>query len=266
VKFQKLDQKQTPQVVALVILVIGVFGWAGYSAISSAAPPKKKPTQTSRVNETVQLAKAPDSVVGNSATGVPGSPADAANTAAGVAAAEGAAIAGGPVPSPIPGGAPLPSIYSPDPFRSLVPAQPKTGRTKSASTPESRPSTNRRTALNKLFGLPGVEGAFPGLNGDADVRPAPPAPPVRPELELTGVIDAEKGGTDMALVVIDDQQRILQVGDMLSNNYRVKKIGLDGVLLVCGKDRFFVAVGKKTEPAQSKSEDGAAVIAPILRS
>lgn len=264
-KFQKLDQKQTPQVVALVVLVIGVFGWAGYSAISSAAPPKKKPTQTSLGNETVQIAKAPENVVGNSRTGVPGSPADPANIAAGVAAAEGAATTGGPVPSPIPGGAPLPSIYSPDPFRSLVPSQPKSGRTgKSAGS--LAPSKPVRTARNLPFRLPGSEGMWSGPGGSAEVRPAPPAPPVRPELELTGVIDAEKGGTDMALVVIDDQQRILQVGDMLPNNYRVKKIGLDGVLLVCGKDRFFVTVGKKTEPAQPKSEDGAAILAPTLRS
>ena len=121
-------------------------------------------------------------------------------------------------------------------------------------------------AINKLFGgLPGVDGAFPGLSGDAQVRPAPPAPPARPDLQLTGVIDAEKGGTDMALVIIDDQQRILQVGDRLPNNYRVAKIALDGVLLVSGKDRFFVTVGKKTEPAEAKPEEGAAA-APTLRS
>jgi hypothetical protein len=122
-------------------------------------------------------------------------------------------------------------------------------------------------ARNLPFGqLPGAEGLWPGTGGDAAVRPAPPAPPARPELLLTGVIDAEKGGTDMALVIMEDQQRILQVGDKLPNNYRVAKIGLGGVWLVSGKDRFFVAVGEKTEPATPKSDDGAAAIVPTVRS
>ena len=262
-KFQKLDSKQTPQVVILVVLVIGVFGWAGYSAISGAAPPKKKPTVAADT-ATVQVAKAP-SDVSTPVDGAAGGPADAAQATGAAAAAESAATSGAPLPPPIPGGAPLPSVYSADPFRSLVPDSGKA--TVRTAPKEGTPRTNRRLALNKMLRLPGADGVYPGSGPEGEAsRPAPPPLPERPELELTGVIDAEKGGTDMALVTIDDQQRILQVGDVLPNNYRVAKIRLDGVLLVSGKDRFFVALGKKTEPAVAKPEEGAALVAPVVRS
>jgi hypothetical protein len=260
VKFQKMDQKQGPQVIILVVVAVGVFGWVGFSAINGAAPPKKQPTKTAEGSEPVRVAQAPANVLNG---GGPGSP--ATGTAA-VTAAEGAATSGAALPSPIPGGAPLPGIYSADPFRSLVPAQSKTQPAPSAPHRASS-GANRRMAISKLFGgLPNVGDAFPGLAGGDVTKPAPPAPPARPELELTGVIDAEKGGTDMALVTIDQQQRILQVGDVLPNNYHVAKIALDGVLLVSGKDRFFVALGKKTEPAVGKPAESPATALPSVRS
>jgi hypothetical protein len=89
----------------------------------------------------------------------------------------------------------------------------------------------------------------------APEKPAPPPPPVRPELAVNGIIDAE-GGKDMALVAMGEKQRILRVGDKLPNNYRVKRIGMDGVLLVHARDRYFVELGAKEEPAAGAQGKG----------
>lgn len=202
-KFQKIDQKQVPQVAALSVLCVAVLGYGAYSFLSG------RPS---------------------------GSPAAAAAPSAELAQ---------PAPTPTrvaSTGSPAPAVsgqYNSDPFRPAIKVQQgqPAPRSQAQPTPDFRPEPR---PLDWPGEAPPRE--FPGAL-DPDRPVAPPAPE-RPAVVVTGVIDAREG-VDMALVQLGTDRRIVQVGDVLGNNYRVKRIGLDGVLLVNGKDRFFVGLGAK---------------------
>jgi hypothetical protein len=49
-------------------------------------------------------------------------------------------------------------------------------------------------------------------------------------------------------VELGNEQRITEVGDVIEG-YTVKRIGLDGILLVNGRDRFHVGVGPQDQVA-----------------
>ena len=130
-----------------------------------------------------------------------------------------------------------PSGYNPDPFRSrsVKPVEP---------VPPKPPVVEPPPPQGPYLPPGGADGGG-GFQGGPPVVAPPPAP-VRPTLSVTGIIDVE-GGMDMALVEMNAKQQIVQVGDMV-DKYRVKRIGLDGVLLVNGKDRFFVALASPDQP------------------
>jgi len=79
--------------------------------------------------------------------------------------------------------------------------------------------------------------------------PVPVTPPERPNVSVTGIIDTE-GAPGMALISVASDQRIIQVGDVLPQNYRVKRIWNNGIELVNGRDRFFVALGEGSQAAK----------------
>jgi hypothetical protein len=222
-KFQKLDPKQMPQVIALGVISLGAVGYAGFTFLS-AKPPKKH--------------KAP--IQNAQAENPPVTPPDAE---------------GGPTDPTQPGVPPPPGQYNPDPFRPQVKLEPD----KPAKPGRSRDPGPRGGGVEPDRGGPDWPGEAlpadprgPSPEGPAGgTRPVPsqpvqPAGPQRPELFVTGIIDAEDGA-DMALVELDQKHRIIQVGDVVGNNYRVVRIGMEGVLLQNGTDRYFVALGNKSQ-------------------
>lgn len=218
-KFQKLDQKQVPQVIILGILTAGFLGWAGFQWIGAAGSAQAQPA--SAPGKKVASADPGDGAAAGQA-GVPGQP--------------GAPVSGQP-------GQPLPNVglpvggYNPDPFRAPANLDP-------ADKPVVKPSAPAKPEPARW---PGSPGPLPGAgNPEVVIQPGgptlpvePPAP-VRPTLTVTGIIDVD-GGHDMALVEMNQQQRIVQVGDLV-DSYRVKKIDLSGVVLVHGKDRFHASL------------------------
>lgn len=213
-KFQKIDQKQLPQVVVLGVLSAGVLGWAAMQWLGSSRPANAAPQKDDQ-----QLASA----------AAPGAEANGGVTA-------------GMLPSdtdPAPKLA-VPGGYNPDPFRGPAPKVEQPSR----SEPPPPPPDIR---VERSFGpLPNPGGLGPGRLAPVEQQPVE-EPPVRPTLAVTGIIDVE-GGTDMALVELGQSQRIVQVGDMV-DTYKVKKIDLKGLLLVNGKDRFFAALASTEKDA-----------------
>ena len=222
-KFQKMDSKQTSQAIVLGVLCLGVVGYGGYSLMA-----------------------------GDGTTGTP----------AAAAVTEGTPEAAAPAPAPEAGPVvaqktpSLPGQYNPDPFRPAVKPSSSTAPAVRPVTPAPavvapRPAPARGPAPT----LPPVVEAKPSVQvAEAkEEKPAPPPPPVRPEVAVSGIIDAE-GGKDMALAEVGEKSRILRVGDVLPNNYRVKRIAMDGVLLVHTRDRYFVELGAKEEPATGQGK------------
>lgn len=238
-KMQKLDSKQVPQVIILGVISVGVLGYAAMTFFGGTNP---TPVAGTKTEARTQLAKATSE--GTAAT----SPTDPA--------------VGAPALGNVPGlnapGLQLPGQYNPDPFRAGAeekkpgtpkPAAPKAEVKVAQAAPRpgpSLPSVDEFPGMRRFQGLPSV---------------APPAPPVktgptRPTLSVTGIISAEDG-KDMALIEMGSDHRIIQQGDMLPNRYRVTHIAADGVMLVNGSDRYFVALGLKGKPAITP--DGAGI-------
>ena len=202
-KFQKMDSKQASQAVVLGVLCVGVLGFGAYNLLGAGG----------RSGTPAAAAAAP----------VDPAPATPPVVTAAVPSVKGAAV---------------PSRVNPDPFR------PVTGTAKvEPGSPVAPPpvATGPVAARPPAPTLPPAGVAAPTVP-EKPAAPAPPPPPVRPQVAVTGIIDAENG-KDMALAAVGDEQRILTVGDRLPNNYRVKRIAKDGVLLVHKRDRFFVELG-----------------------
>ena len=212
-KLQKMDQKQVPQVIALGVLTAGLLGWAGlqWFGANSSASAAPKPKDEAQVASADGQA-APEAGVATDPDQTGAAP-----------------------PLTVPGG------YNPDPFRG--PAL-KQEENKTQPAPPRAPSIKIGPALPNPGGFEPLP--QPGGGSTPPVVEAPPAP-VRPTVAVTGIIDVE-GGTDMALVEMGQSQRIVQVGDLV-DTYKVKKIDLNGLLLVNGKDRFYVALASTEKEA-----------------
>jgi hypothetical protein len=221
-RIQKSSSKQLPQVLILGVLTAGALGYCGITFLGSGP---KKPSGAASLK--------PASAA-NSSASLPNAP----GTPLGTPGAPGAEMAQVPAAE-----IPLPSLHNPDPFKPA--AQPDMFRAPRPAQPAPAPGP----AWPNVPALPPAGGPE-GPQGTA--QPPVEQGPVRPDIAVTGVIDAEDG-KDMALVAMGSDQRIIQVGDMLPNNYRVKRITLDGVLLVNGKDRFFVTLGAKTPAAPGQT-------------
>lgn len=231
-KFQKLDQKQVPQVVILGVITVGILGWAGYQWIGAASSARAETNPPAAA----RMAQA-DKGAAHSATGEPtatGQP--DAGTAAGGPAPAGAGAVGLGV-----GG------YNPDPFRAPANVEQPA---KVTPAPAPKPAQHEQPSAR----WPGNPGALPNPGGEGGATlpagPVEPPAPVRPTVVVTGIIDVD-GGHDMALLEMNSQQRIVQVGDEV-DSYKVKKIDLNGVLLVNGKDRYYAGLAS-TEKAEGKS-------------
>jgi len=223
-KFEKMDSKQLPQVIALGVITLGVLG---YGVVQAMGPGDKKPAEAPAAATAAAGDDAEEQKPGEAGS-------DVQITQAGAPAMQ------------------LPGTFNPDPFRPLRGA-------KVAPMPAPAPAPRAaakpvRTA--SALRWPSSFDNVPSLSPSGQAKPetlvpaAPPAP-VRPMMLVTGIIDVEDGD-DMALIVLDGRdRRILQVGDVVANNYRVKKIAMDGVMLVNGTDKYFVSIGKKDEAASA---------------
>lgn len=229
-KLEKLDQKQMPQVIVLGVLCVGVVGYGVMQAFGGEQKPAKPAGEAAAAG--AATAAAPDSPDAESGVQI---------TQAGAA------------------GLQLPGTFNPDPFRPLA-----SGKAVAKSAPAPPPAAPAPTRMAKLPKWPTFQG-LPSLGGEGGlppaqpsvITPAPPPGPVRPAVVLTGVIDVDDGD-DMALAVLDGKdRRILQVGDVVANNYRVKKIAMDGILLINGTDKYFVTLGKQDEAAAAAPIDTA---------
>jgi hypothetical protein len=234
-KMQKLNSKQMPQVIGLSVLTVGVLGYVAYSFVANSGPPHK-----------------------------PAGPATAAVPVTPVAAPQ-MATANGPGLG-TPAGPAVPGQYNPDPFRPAVKTPAPVNVTPPPAKVTVRPSRPKSLGSHgpRWVGIPlpavaalgsGSGPAGPGGPG----APVVPAGPVRPEVTVTGVIVGESG-QDMALVTVGMERRVLQVGDLVGNDYRVKRISMAGMLLANGKDRYMVVQGAHHEGAGK--QPGAPVAAP----
>lgn len=240
-KFQKIDQKQVPQVVILVVVTVGILGYVGYQFLGGSNGSAHADTNTPppNVNRTASAQTGQEHPDQAGAPGQAGAGAEAGHPAQPGAAAPGAGPAGAPQPNVGLGA----SGYNPDPFRAPAQLNPV------------KPLVNEKPLVKEKPAerWPGNPGQLPNAGGPgvAPTAPAPPvAPPVvRPTLTVTGIIDVQ-GGTDMALVEQGSQQRIVQVGDQV-DAYKVKKIDLGGITLVNGKDKYYAGL-TSTEKADGK--------------
>ncbi|HEU4752768.1 MAG TPA: hypothetical protein VFU47_06635 [Armatimonadota bacterium] len=237
-KFQKIDSKQMPQVIVLGVLTAGVLGYGAFSFLSGSSPNK---AQAANIDPATGQLKAPAG----------GDPTPAASPQPAQAAQP-----DGAKPQMAQGGAPGLGVggVNPDPFRPTVGSSPSGApvagpKPPAAGSPAPGP---RLPSVDAGSPGPAVEPAGPS---GVPVETAPePQKPARPALTVTGVLDVDKGD-DMALVQVGPEQRIVQVGDKLPNDYRVKRIALDGVLLVHSgdqsflPDRYFVPTGGNNQPA-----------------
>jgi hypothetical protein len=212
-KFQKLDAKQMPQVVILGVLALGVFGYGAVTVFSASGPQPPAQQAEQPDAEAVELAQV--GLTGSDAAALP----------------------------------PLPPSYNPDPFR---PQQ---------RDPVISPGTAAPVVSVKSEGAPAAAApanaatSTPAV-GTTPAAPVKPLPPPRPDFALTGVITAAQGGApggghsegaDMALVETGATMRILHVGDLVANRYRIQRITLEGVWLTAPGDRYFVPTGNQTK-------------------
>lgn len=225
-KMQKLDPKDTPKVIAMGVLAVGMFG---YFAMQMVGPPRKPAPAAKKGDAQVKQASA---------------------------AAEAAPVDQEQLQKDLSRFGATGSVFNPDPFRpAKLPNQIR--KPAPATKTQAAPAEKIVRGPGALPGVP--YGIAPGSVG----APAPPpaqALPVqlpRPELTLSGIIDAQDGA-DMAVAQMGQESVILKVGDRLPNDYKVLKVTLQGEKAAGGlwcenkpakgqkKDRFFIPLGGHT--------------------
>jgi hypothetical protein len=222
VKFEKLDPKEAPKVIILGVLAVGAVGY-GAMQLMPASKPAVAPAPAASP-AAVQTASA--------TTGQPGVDGEA------------------PTPDRT---LQLPELYNPDPFKpAKAPPAAKSGGVVMTPRPDP-PKPHYDGPKLPPSGIGDLGNLFPRPSAE-NTKPAAPAPPPRPTLVVTGIIDS-RDGKDMAIMDVGPDHRIAQVGDEIANRYRVARIVLDGIWLSNGKDRYFVALGppNPTQTAQTTS-------------
>jgi hypothetical protein len=242
-KMQKLDSKQVPQVIALSVISVGVFGYAVFTFAGSG--PKPSPSKSAAKSSTSATASTPE-------TGASSAESSVAGTRMALSVAE----AGGDPAHPA-GGSPeaapginLPGQYNPDPFKATMKPEPPVKAVQ--VTPKPAPAPVKPKPAPQL---PDASLKGPATTLINPIAP-PPAAPERPAVRVTGTSVTD--GMNLAILEIGPEHRVVQVGDVVSKGYRVKKIQLQGVVFVKDKDHFFQGVGAKSDPnkpdnAQEKS-------------
>lgn len=243
-KMQKLDPKQVPQVIALGVVSVGVFGYAVFTFAGSGPKPDTAAAATKTSTATTGEA-------GTSASSTTGS--TTAETKMALSVAEAGADPAHPGAAPAEGapGINLPGQYNPDPFKAA--AKPDVAPQAVEVTPKPAPAPVKPQI--KAPALPDATGKGGLMPPVTLVTPPPvPAGPERPEVRVTGtsVVD----GLNLAIVEIGPEHRVVQVGDVVSKGYRVKKIQLQGVVFAKEKDHFFQGVGAKSDPNKPDNAEG----------
>lgn len=241
-KMQKLDPKQVPQVIALGVVSVGVFGYAVFTFAGSGPKPDTAAAATKKDAASTSTA----STSGSTTTGT-----TTAETKMALSVAEAGTDptqSGAATPNGAPG-INLPGQYNPDPFKSA--AKPEVAPKAVEVTPKPAPVKTQIKAPS----LPDASGKG-GLTPPVTLVTPPPVPagPERPEVRVTGtsVVD----GLNLAIVEIGPEHRVVQVGDVVSKGYRVKKIQLQGVVFAKEKDHFFQGVGAKSDPNKPDNAEG----------
>lgn len=227
-KAGKPDSKQGKQVIMLSVLGVAFLGAAIYGVTGSLSTPSAAPEPPAAV----QAAQPTPGAEGAAPEGA--APAEVSVTVGGKPGSEAAAMQ-------------LPEISNSDPFKPTVAGKSNGGTT--VAKPVERKAAEPQVKIAEAPRPAPVVSVSPAPAASSAQAPKVQLlPPPRPQVAVTGIIDAE-GGADMALVDVDTEHRIIQIGDLLPGNYRVKRIAMDGVLLVSGNDRYFVALGNKAEGA-----------------
>ncbi len=229
-KFQKLDAKQVPQIVVLSVLVVGVLGYAGFSFMGSTPSPANADAPKDERQVSVEGAAATAEGQGAGATTI--------------------------LPAGTPG-----APFNPDPFK------PGAGSEKpNRFDPNPKPVVKVQEKPNR-FGtgtftpIPPAEKEQPK---EKEEKPKP-IPPERPELLVTGIIDAEDGD-NMALVSVGQDRHVIRVGDVLvasARAFKVNKIGMNGITLTKSKEKWSFPVGKPTEAKPDEAKSGTAASAGV---
>jgi Type II secretion system protein C len=251
---KKLDKKQVPQFAALAAITAVGLGYTAYQLCSGSNQPRAATAAT-----------APAGATTASPVGAPGS---AVTTAGG--AARNPAGTRAAVTSPVKELAmltTLPPSFTADPFRPALtpesggqappprPAPPSQAQAPSAPpAPESvdlnappLPPSGEWTPRALAADFPRTEETVPVPGASsAPARPAPAAaPPSRPAITLTGVI---QGDPSVAILRgAQDERQVVRVNDRVAGRYVVKSISPDGVLLAAAggsrPDRWFLPLG-----------------------
>jgi len=230
-KVDKLDSKQVPQVIVLGVLTVGVLGYAVFS-IAFGGPKRTPPS--------------PESTA-----------AGASSPAAASGAAANAAETGAPV-SVTANKAPeltLPSQFNPDPFKTSAKAVGVVSTPPVASVPKPAATAS---AIRGGVSLPDVytQRAMGGGAPPPTTTAVVPTPkPAKPEVLVTGT--SMVSGMNLAILEVGQDHRVVQVGDLVADGYRVKKIQLDGVMFANKKESFFRHIGVKEEPKKDTETEGA---------
>lgn len=227
-KDAKPNSKQGQQIIMLSVLGVAFLGAAIYGIAGSLSKPSAAP-EPPAVVRSAQPTGTPDGATPDGTAAIPAKP--------------GVAVAGKPGVEV--SATTLPDVSNADPFKPALPTVSANGAAPVVRPEARKPEPAQVRIAEAPRSTPSVSVA-PSSPVPA-VKIAPPPPP-RPQVAVTGIIDSE-GGADMALIDLGTEHRIIQLGDMLPGNYQVKRIAMDGVLLVSGTDRYFVALGNKSEGA-----------------
>lgn len=233
----KPNSKQGQQAILLAVLGVTFVGVAIYGVAGSLSQPAAAPGPPPAA--AAPSTPNPDGETPHGTT--PEGTTPGGTTPGGTPAVAGVEVKPGGDPSALQ----LPEVANADPFK---PALPKVSNSGPAKPTAGKPASAPVRIAEAARSLPNVSVTPVPSAPAAPVKPVAPPPPPRPQVAVTGIIDAE-GGADMALIDLGTEHRIIQLGDMLPGNYQVKRIAMDGVLLVSGTDRYFVALGNKAEGA-----------------
>jgi hypothetical protein len=215
----KLEKKQIPLFVGLCVVTAGTLGYAGYSLMGGAAP---KPAEA---GTTTDAAAAPAPVLDPqaqaAAAGLP--PLEPFARADPFRPAFASVLTGGPPPPSRPAKPEPPAVRVAE--RVAPAALPPVPDFSSMPWSQPAPVAVRATASPQ-----------PVIRPAARMVEPPSAPPVRPALTLTGIIEGEN---PVAILRLSDAQRqVVQEKDRVAGDYVVDEIASNEVVLVSSRDRW----------------------------
>ena len=219
----KNNPKDMPKVIALGVAVAGILGYGAFSFFGDSGT-KEHPTVRTKPSSTqVALTR-----TGDAAQATP--------------------------PETPPANAPglsLPNSFNPDPFRSLEKPKKKNDQGQPKHTAAPAASTKQPLIASSMSRAPLLPpaGGSAGLQGTTVSAPAPVAAP-EPPVMVTGT--SLCSGSDTAILEVGGDHRVVQLGDPVFGEYRVKRITIDGVV-IGSKARPHWFIGKTTKAKMAKA-------------